>query len=207
MPRSKSSRQWMKAHVSDEFVRQAQKDGYRSRAVFKLEELDNKDRLFRPGMRVVDLGAAPGGWSQWLQRKFKGKVEIIALDILPMDQLPDVTFIQGDFSEDAILRRLTESLKERKVNLVMSDMSPNITGIRDVDQPRSMRLVEQARDFALEHLSARGHFVAKVFQGEGFDEFIRALRPRFEKVAIRKPKASKPASREVYVCAKSFRVE
>jgi len=206
MKRSKSSHRWMQAHNNDEFVRKAQKEHYRSRAVFKLEELHHKDQLFKPGMLVVDLGAAPGGWSQWVMRNFKQKIELIAVDILPMDALEGVTFIHGDFTDPAINSRLAETLGLRRVNLVMSDMAPNISGIKQVDQPRAMLLAEYARDFALEHLAPGGHLVSKVFQGEGFDEFVRSLRLHFHKVVTRKPKASKPASREVYVCAKDFQV-
>ncbi len=203
---SKSSRRWLKEHEEDAYVKQARREGYRSRAVYKLAELDERDRLFHPGMRVVDLGAAPGGWSQWVHRRLNGRVDIIALDILPMPALPGVAFMQGDFTEQTVLDQLISHLKGQKTDLVMSDMAPNISGMKSVDQPRVMYLAELARDFALNFVAPDGTFLSKVFQGEGFDAFVKDLRAHFNKVMIRKPKASRPRSGEVYVLARGFRV-
>jgi 23S rRNA (uridine2552-2'-O)-methyltransferase len=206
MGRSKSSHQWLKAHFDDEYVKRAQREGYRSRAVYKLDEIQQKDHLLRPGMTVVDLGAAPGGWSQYAAPLLGSKGRIIALDILPMDALPGVEFIQGDFREDEVLDRLMGILGETRVDLVMSDMAPNISGMEAVDQPRSMYLAELAADFAAQVLGKGGDLLFKAFQGEGFDEFLRDLRGHYQKVLIRKPRASRPRSREVYVLGKSRRV-
>jgi 23S rRNA (uridine2552-2'-O)-methyltransferase len=203
MGRSKSSHQWLKAHFDDEYVKRAQREGYRSRAIYKLEEIQKKDRILRPGMTVVDLGAAPGGWSQYASRVLGGKGRIIALDILPMDDLPGVEFIEGDFREDEVLVRLMDRLGETRVDLVMSDMAPNISGMDAVDQPRSMYLAELAADFASQVQGRGGDLLFKAFQGEGFDEFLRDLRGQYRKVQIRKPRASRPRSREVYVLGKS----
>ena len=202
MGRSKSSHQWLKAHFDDEFVKRAQRDGYRSRAVYKLEEMQQKDRLLRPGSVVVDLGAAPGGWSQYAARQLGPQGRIIALDILPMDDLPGVEFIEGDFREDEVLDSLMKTLGGTAVDLVMSDMAPNISGMEAVDQPRSMYLMELATDFAANVLCKGGDLLFKGFHGEGFDVLIRDLRSQYHKVLIRKPKASRPRSREVYVLAK-----
>ncbi len=206
MAQSKSSRRWLHDHAQDPYVIKARKDGYRSRAVFKLEEIDQKDRLIKPGMLIVDLGAAPGGWSQWVQRKLNGRATILALDILPMDALPQVEFIQGDFTAPEVHAQLLGLLRARRPNLVMSDMAPNISGMKAVDQPRAMLLAESARDFALEFLMPGGDFLCKVFQGEGADAFILSLRTHFRQVSVRKPKSSKPQSREVYASARGFRV-
>lgn len=202
MPRSKSSHQWLRTHFDDEYVKRAQREGYRSRAVYKLAELQERDRIIRPGMTIVDLGAAPGGWSQYAAGILKGRGRIIALDILPMDELPGVEFIQGDFREDEILELLMEKLKQAKVDLVMSDMAPNISGMGAVDQPRSMYLVELAVDFADKVQDEGGSLLCKVFQGEGFDQLLADLRRKYSKVLIRKPKASRPRSREVYLLAR-----
>jgi len=202
MGRSKSSHQWLKAHFDDEFVKRAQREGYRSRAVYKLEEIQQKDRLLRPGSVVVDLGAAPGGWSQYAARQLGPQGRIIALDILPMDDLPGVEFIEGDFREDEVLDSLMKTLGDAAVDLVMSDMAPNISGMEAVDQPRSMYLMELATDFAANVLCKGGDLLFKGFHGEGFDVLIRNLRSQYHKVLIRKPKASRPRSREVYVLAK-----
>lgn len=202
MGRSKSSHQWLKAHFDDEFVKRAQRDGYRSRAVYKLEEIQQKDRLLRPGSVVVDLGAAPGGWSQYAARQLGPQGRIIALDILPMDDLPGVEVIEGDFREDEVLDSLIKTLGDAAVDLVMSDMAPNISGMEAVDQPRSMYLMELATDFAANVLCTGGDLLFKGFHGEGFDVLIRDLRSQYHKVLIRKPKASRPRSREVYVLAK-----
>lgn len=201
MARSKSSSRWLKEHFDDEYVLRAQREGWRSRAVYKLEELDQKYRLLKPGMTVVDLGAAPGGWSQYAAKVLGAKGQVYALDILPMDTLPGVAFIEGDFREENVLEQLKESLGDRVIDLVMSDMAPNISGMDAVDQPRAMYLVELAVDFAREMLRPGGAFVCKVFQGEGFDALVQALRKDFGRVVVRKPKASRPRSREVYLVA------
>jgi 23S rRNA (uridine2552-2'-O)-methyltransferase len=201
MARSKSSSRWLREHFDDEYVQRAQREGWRSRAVYKLAELDQKYRLLKPGMAVVDLGAAPGGWSQYAARVLGAKGRIIALDILPMDSLPGVVFIEGDFRDEAVLALLEAELGGQAIDLVMSDMAPNISGMGAVDQPRAMYLVELAVDFARQHLRAGGTFVAKVFQGEGFDALVQDLRRDFERVVVRKPKASRPRSREVYLVA------
>ena len=205
MPRSKSSKRWLKEHFDDEFVKRAQKEGWRSRAVYKLEEMDLKDRLLKPGMAVVDLGAAPGGWTQYAARKIGEKGTIIALDILPMDAMADVTIIQGDFREQAVLDQLMVALDGRPIDLVMSDMAPNISGMKAVDQPRAMYLAELALDFARQALRPDGTFLTKVFHGEGFDDYFRELRTDFGEVKTRKPKASRDRSREVYALARNFR--
>jgi 23S rRNA (uridine2552-2'-O)-methyltransferase len=202
MGRSKSSHQWLRKHFDDEYVKRAQREGYRSRAVYKLDEIQQKDHILRPGSVVVDLGAAPGGWSQYAAQVLKGKGRIIALDILPMDPLPDVEFLQGDFREDDVLTALNELLGGETVNLVMSDMAPNISGMEAVDQPRSMYLAELAADFAASVLGKGGDLLFKGFQGEGFDSLLNDLRGQYRKILIRKPKASRPRSREVYVLAK-----
>lgn len=210
MVRSKSSSRWLREHFDDEYVQRAQREGWRSRAVYKLEELDRKYRLLKPGMTVVDLGAAPGSWSQYATRVLgvaagqagrTVQARVIALDILPMDPLPGVVFIEGDFRDEAVLARLEDALGGRTVDLVMSDMAPNISGVGVVDQPRAMYLVELAVDFVRQHLKPGGTFVTKVFQGEGFDALVRDLRRDFERVVVRKRKASRPRSREVYLVA------
>ena len=202
MGRSKSSQQWLKKHFDDEFVKRAQREGYRSRAVYKLDEIQQKDRILRPGAVIVDLGAAPGGWSQYAAETLGDKGRIIALDILPMEPLPGVEFIEGDFQEDEVLASLMELLGGATVNLVMSDMAPNISGMDAVDQPRSMYLSELAADFAATVLGKGGDLLFKGFQGEGFDALLKDLRGEYRNVLIRKPKASRPRSREVYVLAK-----
>lgn len=205
MARSKSSQRWLKSHFDDEYVKRAQREGYRSRAVYKLEEIQQKDRLIRPGMTLIDLGAAPGGWSQYAARLLAGKGRIIALDILPMEPLDGVEFLQGDFTEDEPLDSLMEILNGERVDLVMSDMAPNISGMGAVDQPRSMYLAELAVDFAGNVLRKGGDLLFKAFQGEGFDDLIRTLRSQYQLVRIRKPRASRPKSREVYVLARHYR--
>mgnify|MGYP001811719158 FL=1 len=202
MGRSKSSHQWLKAHFDDEFVKRAQRDGYRSRAVYKLEEIQQKDRIIRPGAVIVDLGAAPGGWSQYAASLIGSHGRIIALDILPMDELPGVEIIEGDFREADVFDFLMKTLEGVAVDLVMSDMAPNISGMEAVDQPRSMYLMELAAEFAATVLRNGGDLLFKGFHGEGFDALIRNLRSQYRKVLIRKPKASRPRSREVYVLAK-----
>jgi 23S rRNA (uridine2552-2'-O)-methyltransferase len=185
-------------------VQQARKDGWRSRAVYKLEQIDQKERLLKPGMVCVDLGSSPGSWSQYISEKLRGKVRIVAVDLLPMDSLPGVEFIQGDFRDDEIFQQLLQAVGKDGADLVISDIAPNITGTKAVDQPRSMYLVELAHDMARRVLKRRGSFVCKVFQGEGFDEFVRDVRNSFERVRVIKPKASRAGSREVYLVARNF---
>lgn len=205
MARSKTSAGWLKEHVDDIYVQKAQQDGYRTRASYKLIELDEKDALLHPGMTVVDLGSAPGGWSQVVAQRVGTKGMVLASDILPMDAIPDVTFIQGDFTTDEVFESLMSELNNRPVDLVISDMAPNMSGMSSIDQPGAMYLVELALDMARQVLKPNGHFVAKVFQGEGFDEYLAELRQAFKKVVIRKPKASRARSREVYLVGKGFR--
>ncbi|MCP4128086.1 MAG: 23S rRNA (uridine(2552)-2'-O)-methyltransferase RlmE [Gammaproteobacteria bacterium] len=206
MKRSKSSRRWLDRHFKDEFVLKSQKEGFRSRAVYKLQEIQERDRLIKPGQVIVDLGAAPGGWSQYAGKITGSKGRVVALDILPMDPIEDVAFIQGDFREEAVLGQLQQLLEGSSVDLVISDMAPNVTGMSVVDQPRAMYLCELALDFAQGVLKPGGGIVVKVFQGEGFDQYIRDLRNNFNKVVTRKPKASRPKSREVYLVATGFNV-
>ncbi|MBP8290979.1 MAG: 23S rRNA (uridine(2552)-2'-O)-methyltransferase RlmE [Chromatiaceae bacterium] len=201
--RSKSSRRWLDRHFSDEYVKRAQKEGYRSRAVFKLLEIQEKDRLLAPGMRVADLGAAPGGWSQIAARLVGDKGHLVALDLLPMDPLPGVTLIQGDFREEGSLAQLRDALGGKPLDLVLSDMAPNMSGTA-ADQPRLIYLCELALDFAVQHLKPGGALVIKIFQGEGFDDFLKTLRRHFRHVASRKPKSSRRESRELYLVARGF---
>ena len=201
MPRSKSSSRWLREHFNDPYVKRAQSEGWRSRAVFKLEELIDRDHLLKPGMVIVDLGAAPGGWSQIARERLGEKGRVVALDILPMQGIGGVEFIHGDFREDSVLKQLENLLDGAAVDLVLSDMAPNMSGMTAVDQPRSMHLVELAEEFATAHLRVGGAFLTKVFQGEGFDEFVRRLRGGYERVSIRKPKASRARSPEVYALA------
>ncbi len=199
MARSKSSAAWLREHVEDPFVQRAQKDGYRARAAYKLIEIDDKDHLLRPGMLVLDLGAAPGSWSQVAARRLDGRGEVIATDILPMDAYAGVRFCQGDFREQPVVDALLLLIGGRPVDLVISDMAPNISGSHAVDQPRSIALCELALDMACRVLKPQGHFLVKVFQGEGSDDFRRAVQSCFAQVKVRKPKASRPRSREVYM--------
>ncbi len=205
MARTKSSNAWLAEHFSDPYVKRAQKEGYRSRAVYKLKELDERDHLIRPGMTIIDLGAAPGGWSQYARQRVGTQGRVIALDILPMDPIEGVTCLTADFTEDSALKRLEESLAGHSVNLVISDMAPNIRGITSVDAARAAHLVELAIEFARHHLVKGGGLVSKVFQGSEFTHIIKQLRDMFEKVSIRKPPASRARSAEVYVVAKGFR--
>ena len=200
----RSSGSWRERQEKDPYVLRARREGWRSRAVFKLEQIDQKERLIRPGIVCVDLGSAPGGWSQYATEKLKGKGRIVAVDLLPMDALPDVEFVQGDFLDDAVFDQLLESVGSGGADLVLSDMAPNITGTRVVDQPRSMYLVELALDMAKKVLKPGGSFVCKVFQGEGFDQFVRDARNSFGRVRVIKPKASRAGSREVYLVARNF---
>jgi 23S rRNA (uridine2552-2'-O)-methyltransferase len=199
--RSKSSQRWLQEHFSDPFVKKAQAEGMRSRAAYKLEELMARDRLLKPGMTVVDLGAAPGGWSQWVRQALGDRGRVVALDILEMPPLAGVDFIHGDFREDAVLARLESTLDGDPVDLVLSDMAPNKSGVNAVDQPRAMYLAELAMDFADRHLRPDGAFLIKLFHGAGFDDYVRELRRRYAKVAIRKPAASRQRSPEVYALA------
>lgn len=203
--RTKSSRQWLAEHESDPYVLQARQAGYRSRAVFKLDEIQRADRLIRPGMTVVDLGAAPGGWSQLAAKLMNGKGRIVAMDILPMDAIIGVEFLQGDFGEDAVIEQLQELLGADRPQLVMSDMAPNTTGIADVDHDRSMHLVELSLDFARQTLRPGGDFLVKVFQGRHFQPFVKALRSSFGTVKVRKPPASRQRSSELYLLARDFK--
>ena len=199
--RSKSSQRWLKEHFSDPYVKKAQAEGLRSRAAYKLEELVARDRLLRPGMVVVDLGAAPGGWSQWVRQALGDSGRVVALDILDMPPLAGVEFLHGDFRDDAVLSSLEASLAGQPVDLVLSDMAPNKSGMDAVDQPRMMHLAELAMDFADQHLRPGGAFLIKLFHGTGFDDYVRELRRRYGKVAIRKPAASRKRSPEVYALA------
>lgn len=206
MARSKSSHRWLKEHFQDEYVKRAQREGYRSRAVYKLAEIQEKYSLIKPGMAVVDLGAAPGGWSQYALGLLGNKGRIVAMDLLPIEPLPGVTLLQGDFREDAVLQQLLEFLEGKAVDLVMSDIAPNISGVDAVDIPRAMYLAELAVDFADQVLCPGGSLLVKVFQGEGSDSLLRTVKERYRKVVVRKPKASRPRSREVYVLARDYKV-
>jgi 23S rRNA (uridine2552-2'-O)-methyltransferase len=205
MSRSKSSNRWMREHFDDPYVKLAQTQGYRSRAVFKLKEIQDKDRIIKPGMNIIDLGAAPGGWSQFARQLIGNKNKIIALDILPMEPIEGVDFILGDFREQAVLDELRARLDGASVDLVMSDMAPNMSGNKSTDQIRSLYLAELALDTAKSVLTAGGVFLVKLFQGEGFELFHRDLQNYFNKVVIRKPKASRPRSNEVYILAIGFK--
>jgi 23S rRNA (uridine2552-2'-O)-methyltransferase len=205
MPRTKSSASWMSRHLSDPYVKQAQKDGYRSRSAYKLIELNEKDRLIRPGMRIMDLGSAPGGWSQVAGKLVGTKGRVLATDILPMDALANVDFVQGDFTEDAIVQQLLEWLDGGTFDLIISDIAPNITGISSADQASSIYFLELALDTVRKTLKPGAHFAAKMFQGSGSDQYLKDLRTHFDKVTIRKPAASRKESREVYLVAKGFK--
>lgn len=205
MARSKSSNRWLEEHVNDPFVKQAQLDGYRSRASYKLLEINDKDRLIQPNMLVVDLGSAPGGWSQVAAKLVGHKGRVLASDILPMDNIAGVEFIQGDFTEESVFDELMGALDGAKADVVVSDMAPNISGVNAADQAASMYLVELALDMACQVLKPKGSFVAKVFHGEGYDEYVKSVRAAFDKVSVRKPDSSRARSREVYLVAKGFR--
>jgi 23S rRNA (uridine2552-2'-O)-methyltransferase len=202
----RSGGSWRDRQERDPYVRQARRDGWRSRAVFKLEEIDQKERLLKPDMVCVDLGAAPGSWSQYVTRSLKGRARIIAVDLLTMDSLPDVEFIHGDFQDDLVFEQLLDAAGAEGVDLVMSDMAPNISGLKAVDQPRSMGLAELALDLARRVLKPEGSFVCKLFQGEGFDAFVVDARRSFARVRVMKPKASRAGSREVYLVARNYRL-
>lgn len=205
MARSKSSKRWLSEHFDDEYVRRAQQEGYRSRAVYKLIEIQKKDRILKPGMTVIDLGAAPGSWSEYAVKKLGPAGRMIALDILPMEPIAGVEFIQGDFREDAVLEQLLELIGDTGADLVISDMAPNISGMEVVDIPRSYYLAELALDLARRVLGPGGGFLAKLFQGEGFDAYLKELKQNFARVVLRKPKASRGRSREVYVLASGYK--
>ncbi|KZE31491.1 23S rRNA Um-2552 2'-O-methyltransferase [Crenobacter luteus] len=205
MARSKTSKGWLQEHVNDHYVHMAQKDGYRSRAAYKLLEINEKDRLIRPGSVVADLGSAPGSWSQVAARLVGDKGRVFALDILPMNPIAGVDFIQGDFREDAVLDEFVQLLGGRALDLVISDMAPNISGMSAIDQARSFHLTELALDFAREHLKPGGHFLVKVFQGSEFQAYLKAMRDLFSDVQTRKPKASRDRSSEIYLLGKGRR--
>ena len=202
--RTKSSQRWLQEHESDVFVKRARESGFRSRAIFKLEDMQRTDRLLKPGMTIVDLGAAPGGWSQYAARLLQGQGRVIALDILPMDAINGVEFIQGDFTADEVLEQLMSLLGADRPHLVMSDMAPNMSGIAAVDQDRSMHLAELALDFANKVLAPGGDFLVKVFQSRDFQPFVRQLRGLFATVKVRKPPASRQRSPELYLLARTF---
>jgi len=214
MAKSKSSKNWLKEHFDDEYVRRSQQDDYRSRAIYKLIEIDEKDRLIKPGMTIIDLGAAPGGWSEYCVKKLENTGTIVALDILPMEPIDGVTIIEGDFREDAVFEELLEVMANAgkasgrkdgdKADLVISDMAPNITGMGSVDMPRAYYLCELALDLARQVLKPGGSFLVKLFQGEGFDVYTKDLKTSFSRVVMRKPKASRASSREVYALATGF---
>ena len=204
MARSKSSSRWLKEHFDDPFVKMAQKDGYRSRASYKLLEIQEKDRILRPGMTVIDLGSAPGGWSQVTSRVIGDKGTLIASDILPMSAIADVTFIEGDFTEDKVFNEIMDAVGNQPVDLVISDMAPNMSGVRTADQAAAMYLCELALDLATKVLRPGGDFLIKIFHGEGFDEYLRDVRQRFDKVQMRKPTSSRDRSRAPYFLARGM---
>lgn len=211
MARSKSSKNWLQEHFKDEFVQKSWQDGYRSRATYKLIEIQEKDKLIKPGQVIVDLGAAPGGWSQYVADVLRNKQgdisgKVIGLDILPIDPMDGVDFIQGDFREESVLNQLTDAISGYQgIDLVISDIAPNSSGMKAIDQPRSMYLVELAYDFAINHLKPNGSFLCKVFHGSGFDEFVKTARQDFKRVVIRKPKASRARSVETYLLARELK--
>ena len=205
MARSKSSNQWMQEHFDDEYVKKAQAMGYRSRSTFKLVEIQEKDKIIKPGMNVIDLGAAPGGWSDYARKIVGKKNKVIALDLLEIEPIEGVDFIQGDFRENDVLDELYRVLEGAPVDLVMSDMAPNISGNKEMDQPRSIYLAELALDTAQTVLNKGGTFLIKMFQGAGFDEYKRDVTKSFSSIVIRKPKSSRARSNEVYILAKGFK--
>ena len=217
MARSKSSGDWLKEHFDDEYVKRSQKEGYRSRAIYKLQEIQQKDNLIRPNMQVVDLGAAPGGWSQYAAELVGSNGRVVASDILSIDPLPFVEFVKGDFTEESVLNEILSVLNKNadnsssdkttnyRADVVISDMAPNMTGVEATDQPRSIYLCELSLDMACQILKPGGSFVAKVFQGDGSEAFLKDVRTHFGKVKVRKPKASRPRSREVYVVGQNFK--
>lgn len=206
MARSKSSHKWLREHFDDEYVKKAQQEGYRSRAVYKLKEIQDKDHVLRPGIKVVDLGAAPGGWSQVAVQLVGRTGRVVASDILPIDPITNVEFVLGDFREESVLSELLNLLGDDKADLVLSDMAPNMSGVDAVDQPRAIYLCELALEMAQQVLKPGGAFLVKLFQGDGSDKFLKDVRQHFKTVKIRKPSASRPRSREVYVLAQGFLV-
>ena len=196
---TRTSKAWMQEHLNDEFVKRAQKEGYRARAAYKLIEIDDKDKLIKPGMTIVDLGSSPGSWSQVAVQRLKGQGKVVALDILDMTGIAGVTFIQGDFREDAVLQQLQTAINNKPVDLVIADMAPNISGVKDVDQAGAAYLTELALEFSRQWLKPNGNFLVKVFIGAGFDELVKTMRQQFDKVVTRKPKASRDRSSEVYL--------
>ncbi len=206
MTKHKNKQQWLDEHFSDEYVKKAQLLGLRSRAVFKLEEIDKKDKLIRVNQVVVDLGAAPGGWSEYAVKKVGSKGHVIALDLLDIEPINGVDFIKGDFSEDSTFEQLQTIIDAKPIDLVMSDIAPNMSGSKAVDQPKSMYLAELALDFAINSLTPKGTFLIKLFQGEGFDQYVKETKKSFLTVVIRKPKASRARSREVYLLAKGLKL-
>ena len=205
MKKSHSSKQWLRRHVNDPYVQRSKREGYRSRSAYKLTEIDARDKLLKPGLAVVDLGSAPGGWSQVAAARVGARGRVVAIDLLPMEPITGVTFVQADFSSEAGLAATAAALGSAKVDVVLSDMSPNLTGISISDQARSMALAELARDFALLHLQREGVFLVKIFQGAGYDEYLRSLRNAFEKVVVRKPGASRGESAEQYLLARGLK--
>ncbi|MCJ8170714.1 23S rRNA (uridine(2552)-2'-O)-methyltransferase RlmE [Atopomonas sediminilitoris] len=205
MARSKSSHRWLREHFNDPYVKQAQQDGYRSRASYKLLEMQEKDRLIKSGMTVLDLGAAPGGWSQVVSRLIGESGRLIASDILPMDGIADVTFIQGDFTDDGVFAEILAAIDEQPVDLVISDMAPNMSGVAVADQVKAMYLCELALDMAARVLRPGGDFLIKAFHGEGFDQYLRDMRSQYDKVVVRKPTASRDRSREQYLLGRGFK--
>jgi 23S rRNA (uridine2552-2'-O)-methyltransferase len=199
MKPSRTSKAWMQEHLNDPYVKLAQKEGYRARAAYKLIEIDDKDKLIKPGMTIVDLGSTPGSWSQVAVQRLKGQGKVIALDILDMHPVAGVTFIQGDFREESVLKQLEAAINNKPVDLVIADMAPNISGVKDVDQAGAAYLTELALEFSGQWLKPGGHFLVKVFIGSGFDEIVKSMRGQFEKVVTRKPKASRDRSTEVYL--------
>ena len=205
MKKSPSSKLWLRRHVEDPYVQRSKREGYRSRAAYKLLEIDERDKLLKPGMIAVDLGAAPGGWCQVLGKRAVPNALVVAIDLLEMPPVAGVTFIQGDFTHSRGLLALTEALGGKKADLILSDMSPNLTGIAFTDQARSMALAELALDFALHHMKPSGAFLVKIFQGDGYQEYVKTLKERFEKVVVRKPNASRVESAEQYLLARVLR--
>ncbi|MGH8501733.1 MAG: RlmE family RNA methyltransferase [Gammaproteobacteria bacterium] len=206
MTRAKRARNWHRQHISEHYAHRAYEQGWRSRAVYKLEELDKRDHLFRPGMTVLDLGAAPGGWSQYAARRVGETGKVIALDMLPMQPLAGVEFVQADFRDESVLQQLSQRLGCRPLNLVMSDMAPNLTGVAAIDQPRVMDLAELSLQLARESLARGGDFLVKLFHGKGLDGYVSMVRRMFGKAALRKPAASRSQSREVYLVAKNYQL-
>ena len=205
MKKSHSSKQWLRRHVNDPYVQASKREGYRSRSAYKLTEIDDKDKLLRAGQVVVDLGAAPGGWSQVAAKRTGPNGAVIAIDLLEMDAIPGVDFIQGDFTKGSGLKAVQAELGARKADVVLSDMAPNMSGIAVSDQARSMELAELARDFAVLHLQREGAFLVKVFQGAGYDDYLKSLRAAFRKVVVRKPDASRDESAEQYLLGRGLR--